>query len=253
MTQLDRDGNLAELRRAFNQLARCEGEDIFEPDHDLLFTVLNWVGVVMNQRAKGMLLDLDKLPRSVQDFTDLSWLFSQGPHNKGRILMQLDEAAYLYGVVQEVQDGLIMEVGRALGGSTLLLAAGMKPGCRLVSIDRRDVCDLAVLSVLTRWGLSEQVELVIESYSIPRIDNPIALLFVDGDHSYAGVRSDYDRWRDHLRVGGHLLFHNASIVRDFAEGQVGPMGLVAQITALERARFERIATVGSLVHFRRVT
>ncbi len=37
---------------------------------------------------------------------------------------------------------------------------------------------------------------------------PIDFLFIDGDHSYAGVVADFDTWVPHLKLGGYLLFHD---------------------------------------------
>lgn len=34
------------------------------------------------------------------------------------------------------------------------------------------------------------------------------LLFIDGDHSYAGVRRDYELWRDLVRPGGYIVLHD---------------------------------------------
>jgi protein-L-isoaspartate O-methyltransferase len=33
-------------------------------------------------------------------------------------------------------------------------------------------------------------------------------LFIDADHSYAGVKRDYDAWFDKVKVGGHFIFHD---------------------------------------------
>ena len=44
---------------------------------------------------------------------------------------------------------------------------------------------------------------------------PIDLLFVDGDHREEGVRADFEHWSPHVRVGGHVLFHDAVAAADF--------------------------------------
>jgi hypothetical protein len=46
------------------------------------------------------------------------------------------------------------------------------------------------------------------------VPGPLAALFVDGDHSYAGVVQDLTHWLPKLDVGGVLLMHDTS----WAEG-----------------------------------
>ncbi len=38
--------------------------------------------------------------------------------------------------------------------------------------------------------------------------SPIDVLFIDGDHSYAGVRADFELWSPLVRPGGLVLFHD---------------------------------------------
>ncbi len=37
----------------------------------------------------------------------------------------------------------------------------------------------------------------------------IDLLFIDGDHSYKGTMSDWDKWHSHVEEGGIVMFHDA--------------------------------------------
>ena len=36
----------------------------------------------------------------------------------------------------------------------------------------------------------------------------VDVLFIDGDHRLAGVRRDYELWKDCVRPGGHIVFHD---------------------------------------------
>ncbi len=38
--------------------------------------------------------------------------------------------------------------------------------------------------------------------------DPIDVLFIDGDHSYAGVKADFELWAPLVRSGGWILFHD---------------------------------------------
>jgi hypothetical protein len=62
----------------------------------------------------------------------------------------------------------------------------------------------------------------------PRWTLPIDLLLIDGDHSEAAVRRDWDEFSDHLRPGGHVVFHDAREHADGA-GWPGPTAVVAAL------------------------
>ena len=38
---------------------------------------------------------------------------------------------------------------------------------------------------------------------------PVDMLFIDGDHSYEGVRGDWEAWRLHVRRGGIIALHDS--------------------------------------------
>ncbi|HEV2812243.1 MAG TPA: class I SAM-dependent methyltransferase [Solirubrobacteraceae bacterium] len=54
----------------------------------------------------------------------------------------------------------------------------------------------------------------------------VDLVFVDGDHLEPGVRLDWDLWHPHVRVGGHVLFHDARLGRPGGRGLPGPTAVV---------------------------
>jgi cephalosporin hydroxylase len=40
---------------------------------------------------------------------------------------------------------------------------------------------------------------------------PLDMLFIDGDHTLAGVTRDYHLWKDLVRPGGYILFHDICV------------------------------------------
>jgi predicted O-methyltransferase YrrM len=40
---------------------------------------------------------------------------------------------------------------------------------------------------------------------------PVDILFIDGDHSLPGVTRDYNLWKDLVRPGGYILFHDICV------------------------------------------
>jgi methyltransferase family protein len=52
------------------------------------------------------------------------------------------------------------------------------------------------------------------------------LVFVDGDHTPAGVRLDWDSWHGLVAPGGRVVFHDARLGQPGGDGWPGPTELV---------------------------
>jgi predicted O-methyltransferase YrrM len=193
-------------------------------------------------------------PERLDGFDDLAFLFSSNQLHHAIISMNVHEGAYLFALARSLRDATIVEIGRSKGGSTLLLAAAMDPSSRLVSYDlylkwtsgRKS--DDELRGALARYGLEDRVELVVADSRTA--DGPAAdLVLVDGDHSYDGVRADWEAWRGRVRPGGHIVFHDA--VPDGIS--VPHEGLVRAVTEIRRDApgFTDRGGAGTLAHLQR--
>jgi predicted O-methyltransferase YrrM len=54
----------------------------------------------------------------------------------------------------------------------------------------------------------------------------VDLVFIDGDHSEAGVRTDWEDWHDFVEPGGVVLFHDARLGQEGGRGLPGPTAVV---------------------------
>lgn len=198
-------------------------------------------------------------PDAVEGFDDLAFLFSSSTLNNGIADLAFDEAAYLYRLVRGLHNATIVEIGRFKGGSAFVIAAAMQSGSQLwtydIHVKLADVYDGRQLdaeleAALRRYRLHDRVHIVVADSRTVHPPGRCALVFVDGDHRYEGVRADYEHWRSAVEPGGHLLFHDAGATRAFAPTYPDVARLVAEIDA-DDLEFERVGAVGSLVHFRR--
>lgn len=202
--------------------------------------------------------EVERWPDSLEGFEDLAFLFSSNQLNHGIVSLQLDEAALLYRLARGVSPGAaVVEIGRFKGGSTLLLASALPQGAELWSYDlhvaiRGDLggarLDAELETALGRYGLRNRVQLLVADSRVaeppPRAPE---LVFVDGDHSYEGARADYERWRELVAPGGHLLFHDAVDTGGYGNVYLGVARVVEEI---ERDRaLERQPGAGSIAHF----
>lgn len=58
---------------------------------------------------------------------------------------------------------------------------------------------------------------------------PVDLVFVDGDHSPAACREDWELWHPHVRQGGAVAFHDARLDLPGGAGSPGPTAVVSEL------------------------
>jgi predicted O-methyltransferase YrrM len=117
----------------------------------------------------------------------------------------------------------VVEIGTYEGSSAVVFARAMDPGATLHLIDSYEGNALrfgwrgsesATRQVMERatrdrggphveWHVARSAEVA------PGWADPIDLLFIDGDHSEQGTRSDWDGFSPHVVVGGVVIFHDA--------------------------------------------
>jgi predicted O-methyltransferase YrrM len=111
----------------------------------------------------------------------------------------------------------VLEVGTGRGGTFYLFARMADPAAKLVTVDIR----LQAAEMIASFGRHRQQVTAIEARStaqetIRRVKDffPAGLdfLFLDGDHSYDGVSTDFQTYRPLVRPGGLIALHD--IVED---------------------------------------
>jgi len=76
-------------------------------------------------------------------------------------------------------------------------------------------------------------------------DDFIDVIFVDDDHSYRGVKLDFENWFPKLKCGGYMLFHDYNIdfpgVMDFVDNEVSKIPNMKHVeTVVPTAVFQKI-------------
>jgi predicted O-methyltransferase YrrM len=201
--------------------------------------------------------EVETWPAAVGGFEDLVFLFRSSQLDHGIASLRFDEAALLYGLVRSLGPATIAELGRYKGGSTFVIAAAMAEGSELWSYDlhlhgpggpRGEDLDRELGDALGRFGLDGGVRLLVaDTRTAEQPPRPCDLVFVDGDHSYEGVRADVERWRGAVRPGGHMLFHDAL---ETGSWDVASAGVARVVAELDRdPGFAREAGAGTIAHF----
>lgn len=125
-------------------------------------------------------------------------------------------------IVRALAPRRIVEIGSASGGSLFLLARVSAPGAKLVSVDLPAAPGSpgypAWREELYRAfaGPGRTIELVrADSHAVATAERvrsilgePADVVFIDGDHTYAGVARDYELYSPLARPGGLVAFHD---------------------------------------------
>jgi hypothetical protein len=163
--------------------------------------------------SQGFIGIVEELTQSASEgFEDLAWIFTCDSRNRGLIRQGFDEAGVLWKAVKATS-GNILEIGRNLAGSTVLLAAAGAPDREIYSIDNRSNEDRACKDYLARSANKGRVHLLVADSRAPLPNLRFGLLFIDGDHTFEGVLADMVGHWNGLQSSGEYpalaAFHDA--------------------------------------------
>lgn len=197
--------------------------------------------------------EIIKVPRSASKNRDFESYFF-----KTEGMITLEEGYLLYELAKEVKDGCIVEIGSYRGRSSVALGRG--------SIDGNQVPVFAIEPHESFMGMiggqfgpqdrGAYYQAMIESscFEVVRLINlsseqvapnwseKISLLWIDGDHSYKGVKRDYECWEKHLLPGAIVVFD------DSLDAQLGPKRLIDEL--MSEGRLKKIQVVGKVSQFK---
>lgn len=190
----------------------------------------------------------------------LSLRYRQGePENIARMLaadgyMTEKETRFLYRLASEQKEGCIVEIGTFHGRSTIALVLGAQSGMAVpvYAIDPfvtfrgplgwefGPADRVGLLKNLLLAGVGEYPSVVnLTSEQAARgWRMPISLLWIDGDHSYEGVKTDWDSWAPFLVTKGRVAFHDSHDLR------MGVARLIGQV--LERGGYSKTDVVDKI-------
>ena len=132
------------------------------------------------------------------------------------------EIKWLLNQVANLKPRVVVEIGTKLGGTLFLFTKVADPSAVIVSIDYPDGHGGGYPKSREKFYMSfaqyhQKVNLIkADSHDSHTLTNlkeilkgqKIDFLFIDGDHSYEGVKMDYEMYGDLVRPGGLIAFHD---------------------------------------------
>jgi predicted O-methyltransferase YrrM len=134
-----------------------------------------------------------------------------------RVEENKSEFAELANKVARIDPKTVLEIGTARGGSLFLWTQYLSSLERICSIDLGShidnfeertrlfdkFADIEMNFVIADSHLSNTREVTER-----KLDQTVDFLFIDGDHSYEGVKSDFQMYRDLVSNNGLIAFHD---------------------------------------------
>jgi O-antigen/teichoic acid export membrane protein/predicted O-methyltransferase YrrM len=191
--------------------------------------------VARARRIAGLAVHLPMLPVAIvrlrrararatrpEELVDLAYSFNVAGIRINPWQVRSELEAWLQ-VVRERKPRVVVEIGTSSGGTLFLLAAAAAPDARLVSIDLPSGSFGGGYAWWRSWlyrsfaAQGQHIELLRADSHDVRVANrlrkllggePIDLLFIDGDHSYDGVRADFETYSGLVARDGLVTFHD---------------------------------------------
>ena len=123
----------------------------------------------------------------------------------------------LFEIVLETRPEFVLEIGTQLGQSTksMLLAMGKNRFGKLISVDqkrRSDILDVEYPDLkeycqFIKGSSHDPVTLQVVRNSLPE-GKLFDIALIDGDHTYEGVKADYEDYYPLVKDGGLLILHD---------------------------------------------
>ena len=129
-----------------------------------------------------------------------------------------EEIITLAKIVERKKPHVVMEIGTAQGGTLFLWTKAASEDAIIISLDRREGGYRRRIPYYKSFAVKQQQMYLItgNSHDHQILENlkkelhgkSIDFLFIDGDHTYEGVKMDFEMYRSLVREGGMIAFHD---------------------------------------------
>lgn len=185
-------------------------------EQDPLARVRYWLGVRL--ATFRLRRHLRRAARDATTAQEIVAAANAGPEDVSIRPVQIrGEIEALLALIRAEHPRRVLEIGTANGGTLYLLAWASSADAELLSLDIQRY-DRLRRRLFKSFGRKRKRVVVMHADS--HLDTtreavtqffdslPIDLLFIDGDHSEAGVRRDYELYAPLVRRGGLIAFHD---------------------------------------------
>ena len=188
-----------------------------------LGSLFNKIGIYVYQLACGARFFFLRLPRNAtpEELVDFSFNAAGGLLHTSQVRSEIIELTELVG---KRRPKTVVEIGTAHGGTLFLWCRQADPAATIVSLDLPGGMHGGGYPYWMSWvyqrfplagqklhllrGDSHKPEMFARLKSALPGDGQMDFLFIDGDHTYEGVKADFEMYSSLVRPGGLIVFHD---------------------------------------------
>ena len=129
-----------------------------------------------------------------------------------------EEIIQLMTLVAELRPKVVLEIGTAMGGTLYLFSKVATPNATIISVDLPRGCPDWKIPLYKAFARGNQKIHLIRGNSHDQLTlskvkevidgHMVEILFIDGDHSYKGVKKDFEMYAPLVRSGGIMAYHD---------------------------------------------
>lgn len=134
---------------------------------------------------------------------------------KSKASIEKDDLKVLLPLIAKIEPQFILEIGTWKGYSALLWEQAFG-GC-IVTIEKTEELDIRLPAPAFYIKGDSHSEQMLEQVKNCYPNEQYDFLFIDGDHSYEGVKKDFEMYAPLVRKGGIIIFHDAIYHADETE------------------------------------
>jgi predicted O-methyltransferase YrrM len=164
-----------------------------------------------------------RLPRNAtpEELVDFSYHAAGGLLHTSQVRSEIVQLTDLVG---KRRPKTVVEIGTAQGGTLILWCRQADPAATIVSLDLPGGIHGGGYPYWKSWiyqrfpfgsqklhllrGDSHKPEMLARLKSVLPGDGKVDFLFIDGDHTYDGVKADFEMYSGLVRPGGLIVFHD---------------------------------------------
>ena len=133
------------------------------------------------------------------------------------------EITKLLKILKDLKPKIVLEIGTAGGGTLFLFTKMANPEATIISVDlpvrkfRRGYAEWKIPLYQSFTKKGQKIKLLRADSHNPKTfklvktfldDKKVDFLFIDGDHTYEGVKRDFNMYSKLVRKGGIIAFHD---------------------------------------------
>ena len=161
--------------------------------------------------------------KTIDDYIDLAFSARFGFDPLGlfvniRPVQIKGEISQLMKILTKLAPKTVLEIGTLKGGTLYLWTKAASPNATIISIDLPGSYPKRKISFYKSFGSASQKIYLLRADShsettLHRVERilrgrKVDFLFIDGDHSYEGVKNDFQMYAKLVKSGGIVAFHD---------------------------------------------